>query len=231
MHRGPDEGGLHIEPGVGLGHRRLVDHRPVAPASSRCSTRTAPSVVVFNGEIYNYQELIPELQRSAIVFRTQSDTEVIVHAWEAWGEACVKRFRGMFAFALWDRNRETLFLARDRLGVKPLYYALLDDGTLLFGSELKSLLAHRRAARATSTRCAVEEYFALGYVAEPRTIFKQAQEAAAGAHAARPPRRSRCPQPRRVLGRALHARRRITRRGRHARNCSRAAATSRCGCA
>jgi asparagine synthetase B (glutamine-hydrolysing) len=86
--------------------------------------------VVFNGEIYNYQELIPELQALGHVFHTRSDTEVIVHAWEAWGEECVRRFRGMFAFALWDRNRETLFLARDRLAVKPLYYALLPDGTL-----------------------------------------------------------------------------------------------------
>ena len=99
-------------------------------------------VVVFNGEIYNYQELIPELQAAGHRFHTKSDTEVIVHAWEQWGEACVERFRGMFAFVLWDRNRQTLFMARDRLGVKPLYYAVLDDGTLLFGSELKSLLAH-----------------------------------------------------------------------------------------
>ena len=91
-----------------------------------------------------------------------------MHAWEQWGEDCVKRFRGMFAFALWDRNRQTLFLARDRLGVKPLYYALLDDGTLLFGSELKSLLAHGGLRRDIDP-LAVEEYFALGYVAEPRT--------------------------------------------------------------
>ena len=108
----------------------------------------------------------------AITFRTKSDTEVIVHAWEAWGERCVERFRGMFAFALWDRNRETLFLARDRLGVKPLYYAILPDGTLVFGSELKSLLAHGGLPRDLDP-CAVEEYFALGYVAEPRTIFRR----------------------------------------------------------
>ena len=105
------------------------------------------------------------------MFHTRSDTEVIVHAWEAWGERCVDRFRGMFAFALYDRNRETLFMARDRLGVKPLYYAVLPDGTLLFGSELKSLLVHPGARARRSIRCAVEEYFALGYVAEPRTIF------------------------------------------------------------
>ena len=87
----------------------------------------------------------------------------------------MQRFRGMFAFALWDRNRQTLFLARDRLGVKPLYYALLDDGTLLFGSELKSLLAHGGLRRDIDP-LAVEEYFALGYVAEPRTIFRQARK-------------------------------------------------------
>ena len=152
-------------------------------------------VVVFNGEIYNYQELIPELAALGHVFRTQSDTEVIVHAWEAWGEDCVERFRGMFAFALWDRNRETLFLARDRLGVKPLYYALLDDGTLLFGSELKSLLAHGGLRRDIDP-LAVEEYFALGYVAEPRTIFRQARKLPPAHTLLHPPRRSRCRAPR-----------------------------------
>ncbi|MCB2001478.1 MAG: asparagine synthase (glutamine-hydrolyzing), partial [Rhodoferax sp.] len=106
---------------------------------------------------------------------TKSDTEVIVHAWESWGEQCVQRFRGMFAFALWDRNRQTFFMARDRLGVKPMYYALLDDGMLLFGSELKSVLAHGGLRRDIDP-LAVEEYFALGYVAEPRTIFKQARK-------------------------------------------------------
>ena len=141
LHRGPDEGGLHVEPGVGLGHRRLsiID---LSTGQQPLYNEDNSVCVVFNGEIYNYQELIPELQALGHVFHTRSDTEVIVHAWEAWGEACVDRFRGMFAFALWDRNRETLFLARDRLGVKPLYYALLDDGTFLFGSELKSMLAH-----------------------------------------------------------------------------------------
>jgi asparagine synthase (glutamine-hydrolysing) len=132
---------------------------------------------VFNGEIYNYQELIPELQALGHIFHTRSDTEVIVHAWESWGEKCVERFRGMFAFALWDRNSETLFLARDRLGVKPMYYALLADGTFLFGSELKSLLAHGGLVRDIDP-LAVEEYFALGYVAEPRTIFRQARKLA-----------------------------------------------------
>jgi hypothetical protein len=174
FHRGPDEGGLHVEPGVGLGHRRCPSSIS-RPASSRSTMKTRRVCVVFNGEIYNYQELIPELQALGHAFHTRSDTEVIVHAWESWGENCVDRFRGMFAFALWDRNRETLFLARDRLGVKPLHYALLDDGTFLFGSELKSLLAHGGLKRDIDP-CAVEEYFALGYVAEPRAIFKQARK-------------------------------------------------------
>ena len=173
-HRGPVEGGVHVEPGVGLGHRRLsiID---LATGQQPLYNEDQSVCVVFNGEIYNYLELIPELQALGHVFHTRSDTEVIVHAWEAWGEKCVERFRGMFAFALWDRNQDCLFLARDRLGVKPLHYALLNDGTLLFGSELKSLLAHGGLPKDIDP-LAVEEYFALGYVAEPRCIFKQARK-------------------------------------------------------
>ncbi len=174
FHRGPDEGGTHVEPGVGLGHRRLsiID---LSTGQQPLYNEDRTVCVVFNGEIYNYQALIPELQALGHVFHTRSDTEVIVHAWEAWGEASVTRFRGMFAFVLWDRNRDTLFMARDRLGVKPLYYAILDDGTLLFGSELKSLLAHGGLRREIDP-LAVEEYFAFGYVAEPRSIFRQARK-------------------------------------------------------
>ena len=171
-HRGPDEGSYHVEQGLGLGHRRLsiID---VATGQQPLCNEDGSVIVIFNGEIYNFQELIPELVALGHVFHTRSDTEVIVHGWEAWGEACVERFRGMFAFALWDRNRETLFLARDRLGVKPLYYAFLPDGKLIFGSELKSLLAHGGLARDLNAQ-AVEEYFALGYVPEPHTIFSGA---------------------------------------------------------
>ena len=169
-HRGPDDDGFHFEAGVGLGHRRLsiidlsTGHQPIYNED-----RTV--AVVFNGEIYNYQDLVAELSAKGHVFQTKSDTECIVHAWEEWGEACVNRFRGMFAFGLWDRNRETLFLARDRLGVKPMYYTILPDGMLLFGSELKALLAHPRLSRVIEPQT-VEEYFALGYVPEPRTVFK-----------------------------------------------------------
>ena len=188
-HRGPDECGLHVEPGVGLAHRRLsiID---LSTGQQPLWNEDRSVVVVYNGEIYNYQSLIPELTQLGHRFRTRSDTEVIVHAWEAWGEACVDRFRGMFAFALWDRNRSTLFLARDRLGVKPLHYAYLPDGQFVFGSELKSLLVHP-AFRRDIDPCAVEEYFALGYVPDPRTIFARREKAAAGTHAAAGARHAR----------------------------------------
>src|SRR3990172_813547 len=139
LHRGPDEGGVHCEPGVGLGHRRLsiID---LSTGQQPLFNEDGSVVVVFNGEIYNYQDLVKELTSLGHIFRTHSDTEAIVHAWEEWGEECVQRFRGMFAFAVHDRNRETLFLARDRFGKKPLYYSLLPNGRLIFASELKALL-------------------------------------------------------------------------------------------
>lgn len=172
FHRGPDEGGLHIEPGVGLAHRRLsiID---LSSGQQPLFNEDGSVVVVFNGEIYNFVDLIPELQALGHIFRTRCDTEVIVHAWEQWGEACVTRFRGMFAFALWDRNQQTLFLARDRMGVKPLYYAFAQDGMLIFGSELKALTSYPACGREIDP-CAIEEYFAYGYVAEPRTIYRDA---------------------------------------------------------
>ena len=174
FHRGPDEGDLYFEPGVALGHRRLsvID---LSTGQQPLFNEDGSVAVVFNGEIYNYQDLVPELEGLGHRFHTRSDTEVIVHAWEEWGEDCVLRFRGMFAFGLWDRNRQTFFIARDRLGVKPLHYALLDDGTLVFGSELKVLMQHPGLDRRIDP-LAVEEYFSLGYVAEPRTIFKGARK-------------------------------------------------------
>jgi asparagine synthase (glutamine-hydrolysing) len=173
-HRGPDGGGVHVEAGVGLAHRRLsiIDlaggHQPMHNEDGNVT-------VVYNGEIYNYRELISELQACGHVFRTHCDTEVIVHGWEEWGPDCVTRFRGMFAFALWDRRARTLFLGRDRLGVKPLYYALLNDGWFLFGSELKALRAHPWMDREIDV-LAVEDYFAYGYVPEPRTIYRSAKK-------------------------------------------------------
>jgi asparagine synthase (glutamine-hydrolysing) len=172
FHRGPDEGGVHREPGIGFGHRRLsiID---LSSGQQPLFNEDHSIVVTYNGEIYNFQDLAVELAGLGHTFRTHCDTEVIVHAWEQWGERCVERFRGMFAFGLWDRNQQTLFLARDRLGVKPLYYAMLDEGMFIFASELKALLAHPGLKREMD-HSAVEEYFAYGYVPEPKTIFRNA---------------------------------------------------------
>ncbi len=172
FHRGPVEGGLHLEPGVGFGHRRLsiID---LESGQQPMFNEDHSVVLVFNGEIYNFQALMAELSALGHTFRTHSDTEVIVHAWEQWGEACVTRLRGMFAFTIWDRNARTLFMARDRLGIKPMHYALLPDGMLVFGSELKTVLCFPNLPREIDP-CAVEDYFAYGYVPEPRTIFKHA---------------------------------------------------------
>ncbi|TVR98649.1 MAG: amidotransferase 1, exosortase A system-associated [Rhodospirillales bacterium] len=177
-HRGPDGDGLHVGPGLGLGHRRLAiidlagGHQPLY-------NEDGSVVVVYNGEIYNFHELADQLAQRGHTFRTRCDTEVIVHAWEEWGEACVERFRGMFAFALWDDHRQTLFLARDRLGKKPLYYSKLSDGTLIFASELKALLCHPGFSRDIDP-LAVEDYFAYGYVPDPKTIYRTARKLAPG---------------------------------------------------
>jgi asparagine synthase (glutamine-hydrolysing) len=169
-HRGPDAGGLHIEPGLGLGHRRLsiID---LSSGQQPLFNEDGSVVVTYNGEIYNFEALSQELKSKGHIFRTHCDTEVIVHAWEEWGGACVERFRGMFAFALWDRNKRTLFMARDRLGKKPLHYARLSSGEFIFSSELKALYAHPLLKKEIE-HTAVEEYFAFGYVPEPKTIFK-----------------------------------------------------------
>jgi asparagine synthase (glutamine-hydrolysing) len=178
VHRGPDGSGVHVEPGVGLGHRRLsiVDlaagHQPMYNEDDSVA-------IVFNGEIYNFPGLVEELAALGHRFRTRCDTEVILHAWEEWGTACLQRFNGMFAFALWDRNRRQLFVARDRLGVKPLYYAFLPDGTLVFASELKSLELHPELPRQVSAR-AIEDYLTFGYVPDPATIYRDVHKLAPG---------------------------------------------------
>src|SRR5271169_5967406 len=167
-HRGPDGDGFYYGPGVGLGHRRLaiID---LAGGDQPLFNEDGTVCVVYNGEIYNFHELMAELSALGHVFRTRCDSEVIVHAWEEWGEACLGRFNGMFAFALYDERRETLFLARDRLGEKPLYYSFLSDGRLLFGSELKAILCAAVDRRLDPQ--AIEEFFAFGYIPDPRSIY------------------------------------------------------------
>ncbi|MDX9741046.1 MAG: amidotransferase 1, exosortase A system-associated [Gammaproteobacteria bacterium] len=178
FHRGPDEGGQHLEPGLGLAHRRLSI---IDLSSGQQPMHSADNglVLVYNGEIYNFPQLMQQLQAAGHRFRTHCDTEVILYAWREWGERCVDHFRGMFAFALWDRSAGTLFLARDRLGVKPLYYAETADGRLLFASELKSLLVDPALAREVDPE-AVEDYFTFGYVPDPRTIFRGMHKLAPG---------------------------------------------------
>lgn len=174
QHRGPDGEGYLIEPGIGLGHRRLaiVD---LLSGGQPIWNETKDIGVVFNGEIYNFQDLVEQLIKHGHTFCTRSDTEVIVHAWEQWGKDCVSHFNGMFAFALWDRNQKTLFLARDRLGKKPIYYATLPDGHLAFASELKALLEIPSLPQILDER-AIEDYFALGYIPDPRSIFRSVRK-------------------------------------------------------
>src|SRR5215468_9016789 len=171
VHRGPDDAGYHFAPGTGLGHRRLsiIDLSPLGHGPLFNEDGTI--CVSFNGEIYNYLDLFDELKALGHTFRSRCDTEVTVHAWEEWGENCVQHFQGMFAFAIWDAPQETLFLARDRFGEKPLYYTLLADGRFLFGSELKALLVDP-AVRRDLDPYAVSDYFAYGYVPDPRTIYR-----------------------------------------------------------
>ncbi len=178
FHRGPDEGGIHIESGLGFAHRRLsiID---LSSGQQPLFNEDETVVVTYNGEIYNFPALSVELKALGHTFRTHCDTEVIVHAWEEWGEQCVDHFRGMFAFAIWDRNKETLFLARDRMGIKPLFYAELPNGQFIFGSELKSLQIHPELPREFDPT-AVEEYFAFGYVPEPKTIYKNVYKLSPG---------------------------------------------------
>jgi len=179
-HRGPDGDGFHFEPGVGFGHRRLsiID---LEGGKQPLYNEDHTVVVTYNGEIFNFMEVERELLQRGHTFRTRSDTEVIVHAWEEWGVECLKRFNGMFAFAVWDRRAKTLFIARDRLGVKPLYYAELSDGRLIFGSELKALLLHPLLQRRIDPQ-AVEEYFAFGYVPDPKTIYRDVKKLEPGAY-------------------------------------------------
>jgi asparagine synthase (glutamine-hydrolysing) len=168
-HRGPDAGGYYLDRGVGLGHRRLsiID---LATGDQPIANEDGTVQVIFNGEIYNFAEVRQELLAHGHRFRTNSDTEVIAHGYEQWGEHCVDRFRGMFAFAVWDAKARRLLLARDRLGVKPLYYAEVPGG-LVFGSEIKSLLEDPQVPREWRAD-AIDAYLTLLYIPAPDTIYR-----------------------------------------------------------
>ena len=193
-HRGPDGSGVWTAPGVGLGHVRLsiID---LGGGAQPMLTEDESLAVTFNGEIYNFAEVRAELEAKGHVFRTDSDTEVILHGYRQWGEACVERLHGMFAFALFDARAQSLWLVRDRLGVKPLYYAQLSDGSLIFGSELKSLLAHPLLRRAPDL-AAVEDFMAFGYVPDDACIVAGVRKLKAG-HTLRLVRGRPVPQPQR----------------------------------
>ena len=168
-HRGPDAGGYFVDGAIGLGHRRLsiID---LATGDQPLGNEDGTVQVIFNGEIYNFAEVRQELLAHGHRFRTNSDTEVIAHGYEQWGEHCVDRFRGMFAFAVWDARARRLMLARDRLGVKPLYYAEVPGG-IVFGSEIKSLLADPEVSREWRVD-ALDAYLTLLYVPAPQTIYR-----------------------------------------------------------
>ncbi|MFQ5645597.1 MAG: asparagine synthase (glutamine-hydrolyzing) [bacterium] len=176
-HRGPDDSGLYCAGNVGLGHRRLsiIDlekgHQPIHNEDNSLW-------IVFNGEIYNYRDLKKELEKKGHRFYTDSDTETIVHLYEEYGRECVKRLRGMFAFALWDDKRREIFIARDRLGIKPLYYAEV-DGKFLFGSEIKSLLQYT-GLKPRLNEPALDRYLSFRYVPGPETCFKKIKKLQAG---------------------------------------------------
>jgi asparagine synthase (glutamine-hydrolysing) len=168
VHRGPDEEGAYVKDSVGLGMRRLsiID---LAGGRQPIHNEDKTVWVVFNGEIYNFPELRPELEARGHRFYTNSDTEVIVHLYEDLGSDCVQKLRGMFAFALYDERRRSLLIARDRLGKKPLHYALV-QGRLFFGSEIKAILAAAPELRDLN-REALLKYFYFGYIPAPETAF------------------------------------------------------------
>ncbi|VAX07082.1 Asparagine synthetase [glutamine-hydrolyzing] AsnH [hydrothermal vent metagenome] len=170
IHRGPDEAGIYVTNGVGLGHRRLsiID---LESGQQPMTTSDRDVTITYNGEIYNFMEIRADLEAKGYHFKTRCDTEVILYAYHAWGPDSVKRIRGMFAYVIYDNRDKTIFMARDRLGIKPLFYAHTGERTILFGSELKALAAHPKFVKSLRKK-SMEDYFALGYVAEPNTIYE-----------------------------------------------------------
>jgi asparagine synthase (glutamine-hydrolysing) len=176
-HRGPDDEGIYLGSQVALGHRRLsiIDvgggHQPL-------SNENGTIWIVFNGEIYNFRELRAFLLSKGHVFKTQTDTETIIHLYEEFGPECLERLRGMFAFAIWDENEKTVFLARDRVGIKPLYYRLTDR-SLVFASEIKAILAERGVDREIETEL-IDRFLTFLYVPGEETLFKGIKKLAPG---------------------------------------------------
>ena len=177
-HRGPDGSGVWTAPGVGLGHRRLsiID---LGGGAQPMQSDDVALTLSFNGEIYNFMELRKELEGAGYSFRTNSDSEVILHGWRHWGPKCVSHFHGMFVFAINDARTRQLFLARDRLGVKPLFYTVIADGSVIFGSELKALTAHP-ALRREADLTAIDDYLAFGYVPDHSCIIRGVKKLPAG---------------------------------------------------
>jgi len=168
-HRGPDDDGFHIDGGLALGMRRLsiID---LFTGRQPISNEDDSIWIVFNGEIYNFKELRDDLISRGHVFQTGTDTEAIVHLYEDEGERCVERLRGMFAFAIWDKRERKLFIARDRVGVKPLHYCLAGE-TLIFASEIKSILQHPAVSREVNLE-AISDFLTFGYVPDPASAFR-----------------------------------------------------------
>jgi len=177
VHRGPDDEGIYCKDNIGLGHRRLsiIDlgggHQPMA-------NEDGSVWIVFNGEIYNFQELKEELLLKGHSFKTHCDTETIIHLYEEEGEECVRKLRGMFAFAIWDEKKKKLFLARERIGKKPLHYTVF-DGKILFASEIKAILQDPSVRRRIDHE-ALHDYLSLLYVPAPKTMFEGIQKLPAG---------------------------------------------------
>jgi asparagine synthase (glutamine-hydrolysing) len=168
-HRGPDGTGRFVAESIGLGHRRL-SILDLDGGAQPMTNEDGSLQVVFNGEIFNFLELREDLRKSGHRFKTRSDTEVIVHGYEEWGTDCVQHFNGIFAFSLWDSKRRELFLARDHLGVKPLYYALLNH-RFLFASEIKALIQANDCPREVDLE-SLGQLFSLRFVPSPRTLFR-----------------------------------------------------------
>ncbi len=178
QHRGPDDEGFLCEPGVGLGFRRLAILDLTPAGHQPMSNEDGTVWLVFNGEIYNFQDLVPTLEQAGHRFRSRSDSEVIIHAYEQWGAECLQRFIGMFAFAIWDRRKRSVFLARDRMGEKPLYY-WSDGSHFAFSSELKALLTLPSVPRQLNLH-ALQSYLVYEYVPSPESIFTGIRKVPAG---------------------------------------------------